>query len=257
MKSAPAIATISDDFDPTAIATIGHNRSPFDAIKQEIEDLFDEAKNFCDGEAIDSPELAAAITELHDKIHAAGQRADDLRIEEKRPLDEQVAAIQTRYHSLIGNTKAGKGKVVLGKDACQSLLTPWRVKVAAAARAEADRIAAEAAEATRLATEAIRASAGNLAERADAEEELVAAQRLTKTAARSWKAATTGTGLRSVWTAMLEDEASALDWAYGRDPDRFKALVQSMADEVVRGGVRSVPGFRVWEDKRASAGMAG
>lgn len=249
MSSAP-------DFDPTAIATIGHNQSPFEAIKQEIEDLFDEAKNFCDGEAIDSPELAAAITELHDKIHAAGQRADELRIEEKKPLDEQVAAIQTRYHSLIGNTKAGKGKVVLGKDACQSLLTPWRVKVAAAARAEADRIAAEAAEAARLATEAIRASAGNLAERADAEELLASSKKLEKTAARSWKAATTGTGLRTVKVVTMVDEDAAMEWGWGRAPEEYKALAQSLAEAAVRAGMATVPGFAVKDEHVAMAGRA-
>jgi hypothetical protein len=240
------------DFDPTAIATIGHNRSPFDAIKAEIEDLFDEAKNFCDGGAIDSPELAAAITELHDKIHAAGQRADDLRIEEKRPLDEQVAAIQTRYHSLIGNTKGGKGKVVLGKDACQSLLTPWRVKVASAARAEADRIAAEAAEATRLATEAIRASAGNLAEREAAEELLADAKKLEKTAARSWKAATTGTGLRTTWRADLVDIDLALDHYWKTHQSSFEDLVRELAATDVRADKRGVPGFNVVEIKVAA-----
>lgn len=249
----PRTASV-DDFDPTAIAGPGHNQSPFDAIKAEIEDLFDEAKNFCDGAAIDSPELAAAITELHDKIHNAGQRADILRTEEKKPLDEQVAAIQTKYHALIGNTKAGKGKVVLGKDACQSLLTPWRVRLAAEKQAEADRIAKEAADKLAAATAAIRASAGNLAERADAEEALVDAQKLTKTAARSWKAATTGTGLRSVKVVTMVDEEKAMDWAYARSPDEFKALVQSMAEAAVRGGMAVVPGFTVTEEKVAGVG---
>lgn len=244
------------DFDPTAIATIGHNQSPFDAIKQEIEDLFLEASNFCDGEPIDSPELAAAITELHDKIHAAGQRADLQRTEEKKPLDEQVAAIQTKYHALIGNTKAGKGKVVLGKDACQSLLTPWRVRVAAEKQAEADRIAKEAADKLAAATAAIRESAGNLAARAEAEVALADANKLTKVAARNWKAATTGTGLRTVKIVTMVDEEQAMEWGWGRAPDEYKALAQQMAEAAVRGGMTAVPGFTVTEEKVAAAGRA-
>lgn len=137
----------------------------------------------------------------------------------------------------------------MGKEALGVLLAAWRKKVAdekaviaAAARAEADRIAAEAEA-------AIRASAGNLEEREKAEELLAEAKQVERFAKRADKAATTGTGLRTIWHCTLEDEGAALDWAYGRDPGAFKALVQSMAEGVVRGGMRSVPGFKVWDER--------
>ncbi|MFC7067424.1 hypothetical protein [Brucella rhizosphaerae] len=245
-------------FDPytiAAVAEMGHNNPPtsaYEAIRQEIEDLFDESKNFADGEAIDSAALAEAVTELHDKLHDAGKRADEVRKDEAKPHDDAKAEIQTRYNKLIGNTKtSGKGKVVLGKEVLQGLLTPWRNKVAAekeaaarAAREEADRVIREAQE-------AMQASAGNLEAREQAEELVKEAKQADRWAKREDKAATTGTGLRSVWHADMIDEGIALDWAYGRAPERFKAVVQAMAEETVRAGMRQVPGFKVREERVA------
>lgn len=261
-----------DPYDPRPISSghnggpplddepIGHNNPPdstnqlsaYETAKQEIEDLFDEAKNWADGEPITSQDMADAITALHDSLHEAGKRADEARIAEKEPLDKAVKEIQDRYNKLIGNTKTtGKGKVVLGKEALQTLLTPWRTKVAAekeaaakAAREEADRIAAEAQA-------AIRASDGNLEEREKAEELLKEAKQVDRWAKREDKAATTGTGLRTVWHADLVDEGAALDWAYGKAPERFKDVVRQMANEAVRAGLRSVPGFKIWDEKVA------
>ncbi|MGF9564139.1 hypothetical protein AAIH70_11550 [Neorhizobium sp. BT27B] len=250
-------------FDPFAIAT-GHNggpplddepandnQTPFDALKTELDDLFDEAKNFCDGEPIDSDEMATAITELHDRIHECGTRAEALRVAEKKPLDDKVAAIQAKFHPLIGNTKAGKGKVVLGKDACQSLLTPWRKKVADEKAAEAAKKAAEAAAATKAAEDAIRSSSGNLSAREEAEELLADAKKLERGAKRADKAATTGLGLRSVWNVNIADDAKALDWAFEHAPGEFMAMALSLAEEQVRKGVRSIEGFSIVEDKVA------
>lgn len=241
------------DFNPTDIAGVPktHNQDPFDTLKQELDDLFDEAKNFCDGEPIGSEEMAAAITELHDRIHDCGSRAEKLRVAEKKPLDDQIAAIQAKYHPLIGNTKAGKGKVVLGKDACQSLLTPWRKKVADDKAAEAAAKAAEAAAATKAAEEAIRSSSGNLGAREYAEELLADAKKLERGAKRADKAATTGTGLRTVYKVDFADQEKALDWAFGYAPGEFIAMALSLAEEQVRRGVRQLPGFSIVEDKVA------
>ena len=135
-----------DPYNARTTARAGHNNPPtsaYETIKQEIEDLFDEAKNFADGEAIENQALADAVTELHDKLHDAGKRADDVRKDEAKPHDDAKAEIQARYNKLIGNTKtSGKGKVVLGKEVLQGLLTPWRIKVAAEkeAAAKADAI---------------------------------------------------------------------------------------------------------------------
>lgn len=242
-------------YDPYTVAAVQtlapktHNQDPYTIVKHEIEDLFDEAKNFADGEPIDSQGMHDAIEKLYDGLHEAGKRADDLRVEEKKPLDAAVQAVQDKYNPLI---QPKKGKVALGKEALGTLLAAWRKKLAdekaeaaRLARVEADRIAAEAQA-------AIRASSGNLEARVEAEELLEQAKKVERFAKRADKAATTGTGLRTIWRCTLEDEAKALDWAYGRAPERFNELVQSMAEETVRAGMRSVPGFRVWDDKVAA-----
>jgi hypothetical protein len=261
MKPAPAIATVPDDFDPFSVPGLGHNQppeetapqpTPFDLVKTEIEDLFMEATNWCDGEPIADQATHDAIEKLYDGLHAAGAKAEKLRVAEKEPFDTAIAEIQARFAPLIADNKSVKGKVTLGKQELAKLLTPWRTRVAAEKAAEAARVAAAAAEATRIATEAIRASSGNLAAREEAEEQLADAKRLEKTARRWDKAATTGTGLRTVWVATLKDAEAGLDWAYARSPERFAELVQQMADEAVRSGVRTIPGFVV-EDKKVAA----
>lgn len=244
-----------DNYDPYSAnprAVAGNNQSPYERIKTEIEDLYAEAKNFADGEPIANQEQADAVTELHDSLHAKGKEADDLRAKEKEPHDKAAAEVQARFNLLIGNTKTtGKGKVVLGKEVLAGLLTPWRnaeaakkEAIARAAREEADRIAAQAQA-------AIRASAGNLEAREDAEQLLRDAKATDRDAKRADKAATTGTGLRTIWHCKLEDEVSALEWAYSRAPEQFIALVQSMAEGVVRSGVRAVPGFAVTSERIA------
>lgn len=236
-------------------ATIGHNNPPlsaYETVKQEIEDLFEEAKHWADGEPITSQDMADAITTLHDSLHEAGKRADEARVAEKEPLDKAVKEIQDRYNKLIGNTKTtGKGKVVLGKESLQTLLTPWRTRIAAEKEAAAKAALEEADRIAREAEAAIRASAGNLEGREKAEELLKAAKQVGRWAKREDKAATTGTGLRTVWHADLVDEGAALDWAYGKAPERFKDVVQQMANEAVRSGLRSVPGFLVREERVA------
>lgn len=247
MKPVPATAVVSDDFNPLAVA--GHNAPPEVVIFQEIDDLFMEAKNWADGEPITSQEMADAITTLREGIHEAGKKADALRVEEKKPHDDAAKAVQDKYNPYV---QPKKGRVDMAKSALDALLTPWRTRVAAEKAAEAARIAAAAEAARRTAQEAMQASAGNLAEREAAEELLADAKALEKTARRSEKAATTGLGLRTVWEAVLENEEVAMDWCWGRARAEVLAVAQRNADELVRSGVRQVPGFRVVERKVAA-----
>lgn len=245
------------DFNPldvataAAQATIGHNQPPQDpteAALQAIADLFDEAKNWADGEPITSVEMHDAITDLKAQLHEAGKVAEALRVEAKKPHDDAIAEIQALFNPFV---QPKKGKVDMGKAALDDLLAAWRKKVADEKAAEARRIAAEAEAARQAAVAAMQASSGNLAAREEAEELLADAKALERVAKKADKAATTGTGLVTRWVAVMVDEEAALDWAYGRAADEFLAVAQRNADEVVRAGVRSVPGFRVEEQKVA------
>lgn len=239
------------EFHPTDIAGIGHNATPeppYIAIFIEIDDLYDEAKNWADGEAISSQEMHDAIEKLYDGLHEAGKRADALRVEEKKPLDEKVKEIQDRYNKYI---QPKKGRVDLAKSTLGALLAPWRKKVADENAAIAAKQAAEAAAAKEAAEAAIRSSSGNLGAREYAEELLADAKKLERGARLADKAATTGTGLRSVWNVNIADEEKALDWAFTHAPGDFMAMALSLAEEQVRGGVRSIEGFSIVEDKVA------
>lgn len=251
MKPAPATGVVPDNFNPmaTRVITPQDNQPPELLLFQEIDDLYEEARNWADGEPITSQEMADAITELREGIHEAGKKADALRVEAKRPHDEAAAAVQSLFNPYV---QPKKGRVDMAKSALDSLLTPWRTRVAAEKAAEAARIAAEAEAARLAAQEAMQASAGNLAEREAAEGLLADAKALEKTARRSEKAATTGLGLRTTWRAELVDEEAAMDWLWARAKDEVLAVAQRNADEVVRAGLRQVPGFRVVEEKRAA-----
>lgn len=245
------------DFNPldvattAAAATIGHNQppqDPTDAALQAIADLFDEAKNWADGEPINSQEMHDAITDLKAQMHEAGKVAEELRVAAKKPHDDAIAVIQDKFNPFV---QPKKGKVDMGKKALDELLAAWRVRVAAEKAAEARRIA-EAAEAARQAANAaMQASSGNLAAREEAEERLAEAKALEKTAKKADKAATTGTGLVTRWVAVMDDEEAAMDWTWGRAKAELLAVAQRNADEVVRAGVRSVPGFVVKDEKVA------
>src|SRR5690554_4940301 len=92
-------------------ATIGHNNPPSDPVDEALElidSLYDEAKHWADGEPITSEEMHDAITKLYDSLHEAGKTADALRVEAKKPLDEQIKAIQDRFNPFI---QPKKGKI--------------------------------------------------------------------------------------------------------------------------------------------------
>jgi len=256
---------VSTTFDPTAIAGATetslppktHNQppeAPEVALFQQIDDLYDTAKDFADGEPIADDKMEAVITGIYNDLHKLGKEADELRVAEKKPLDDAVKAIQDKYNKYI---QPKKGRVDMAKAALGDLLAPYRNAKRLAAEAEARRIAEEAETARIAANAAMQASSGNLAEREEAEERLAEAKRLETTARRANKAATTGTGLRTVWSAEIADESAALDWAYNHAPGEFMALALSLANEQVRAGVRSLPGFKVVEEKVAATGRAG
>lgn len=231
--------------------TMGGNMSPFDLIVAEIESLYDEAKNWADGSDIENDEQDAALDTLDKALLKAGQEANKLRAEEKDPLDKQVEAIQAKFHPLIGDTKAGKGKVILARAALAPIRTRYKAKKQAEAQAKAD-AARKAAEAERLAAqEAMRASSGNLKAREQAEQQVAAAEAAEKIANKATKAATTNTGLRTKWVAEMVDPRAAVAAMWKRDPQAFVDLAQTLAQQAALSGVREIDGFNIKEEKVA------
>lgn len=246
-----------------AISMIGHNggpeMTPFDAVKANIDDLYDEALLWLDGDPISTQDQADALNTLMSKIKDAAKAADDQRILEKKPLDEAIDEIQGRYNPLISgffSKNKTAGKATMAMDAAKKALKPYldeldrrQQEAARLAREEADRKQREAMEAMRA-----RDSA-NLAQREEAERLAHEAKLAEASAnrAENAKAHAKGegraTGLRTIHRAVMADRKTAAAWVWVDHNDALMEFIQDLADKAVRAGKRQIPGFDVVEEK--------
>lgn len=240
----------------TALSTTGNDRiamggnmAAWEVVFGEIDAYYDEAKNWAsDGFKVENQEQADQLDELDKALLRAGQEADALRIEEKRPHDEAAQAVQDKYNPYV---QKGKGKVDVARSTLKQLLTAWRTEQQRIKAEAAEKARREAEEERRLAEEAMRASSGDLEAREQAEQQLQAAKQAESFAKKADKAATTGTGLRTKWVPKLTDRNAAIKHYWQKDPAAFERLVLDMAMTEVRQGVRSIPGFTIEEVKVA------
>jgi hypothetical protein len=244
------------------IAGIGHNQPPepmtaFEAVKINITDLYEEARQWLDGTPVETQEQADAINTLKATIRDAIKAAEEQRVKEKAPLDEQIAEIQARYNELIGSNKSVTGLAIKAEQACNAALKPYLLKLAEQ-QAEATRIAQEAAaKAQAEAAEAVRQrDAANLESREAAEAKIRAAQMAEEAAKRAEKAKAhakgdgRATGLRTVYRAEMTDFKAAAAWTWKERNEELRAWVQEQADKAVRDQkLRSIPGFNIIEEK--------
>ena len=226
----------------------GKNITPFDEAVLELEDLLTEARAWADGEPITTQEQCDALDKLDKAIAAAGKKLDALRVEEKRPLDEQVDAIQARFNPYI---QPKKGKVDIARAALNPPRAAFKAEQARI-KEEAARKAREEAEAlARKAEEEIRASKGNLEAREKAEETLALAKDAEGFAKRQEKRAETGNGLRTIYRPTLVDLNAAIKHYWSTRRDDFADLVQGLAAADVRNGKREIPGFEITAESKA------
>lgn len=231
--------------EPNPRAVIGANRTPAELIFDEIQDLYDTAKDFCDGAAVADQDTADALTKIMEDIHDAGKRAEEIRLAEVAPLNDAKDAIQAIFNPYI---QKGKGKVDLAKSSLSALLAPWRKRLADEAALAARKLREEADAKAAAARAAMQTTVGNLAEREKAESLAKEAKALDQIAR---KADNKPTGLVTRWTAKLVDFEKAADWAFERDRTKFVETVQAIADAAVRMGLHTIPGFVVEESKVA------
>lgn len=236
----------------TAIDMRGHNAPPpIEAHKMHIEELFEEAKGFLDGEPIANQDQADAIGKLLGMLREARKGADEQRATEKRPHDEAGKAVQAAWKPLIDLTATAES-------VAKKALAPWleaRETEARAAAEAARREADEKAAAARAAQQA--AATDDLAARHAADEAAKIADRANKAANRAEKAKPMAAGhgravsLRSVWSATLADPVAALRYYKTQQADELKAWLQDQADRDVRAGTRVIPGFTITEERIA------
>jgi hypothetical protein len=226
------------------------NITPFDELVLEIDGLFDEAANWADGTSIDTQQQCDEIDRLDKMLLDAGKRLDALRIEEKRPLDEQVQAIQDRYNPYI---QPKKGKVDLARASLNPIRAAWKERERQRKEAEIAKEREEAAAVRANAERLIRESSGNLAARVDAEHMLDSAVMAERDVKRAAKAAATGNGLRRAYEVTVSNlnVAARHYWADPRLAAGLRTLVHSLATDDVRAGKREIPGISIVEVRKA------
>lgn len=231
------------------------NVTPFDLIAESAEDLIAEARHYADGEGVATQGQADDVSRIIEGLRQIAKAADDQRKVENKPHDDAKAAVQEKYAPLFADPKVkNPGKVFKAIDALKACLQPYLAKLDAEKR-EAERVAREAADkAARDAAEAMRAAqASDLTAREAAEAKIAeaeAAQKLAKAASGDKAHATGGTramGLRTVWKAALTDPHAAAAHYWRTNPEAFNAVLQKLADDDVRAGKRTIPGFDVTE----------
>lgn len=238
-----------------AVATIGHNRSPFEMSKEAIEDLYSEAKNWLDGEDIASQEQADMVQKLLRDIQSAKKEADERRKEEVKPFDEAKAEVQERYNALIGKTKSVTGIAILAEDACKEALAPWLRKVDEENRRKAEEARKAAEEKQRLAMEAMQnrksLEDSEAAERAvqDAKAAEAEARKLGNAKA-SAKGAGRAVTLRDYYEPTVVNETEFARWIWTAHRDAMAEFLNTMAVKLVASGVHKIPGVEVKHERR-------
>lgn len=225
--------------------------TPFDGFSVHIGDLYEEAKNFLDGEAISSEGEAEAVAALLSQLRTASKDADKCRAAEKKPHDDAAKAVQAKWKPLLDRCD-------LATDAAKKALVPWLQKVEDEQRAIAEAARKEAEERANAAAEAARKTAANdIGAREETERLIKDADEAAKVAkkAAGTKAHAAGgaraVGLRSYYSPTLIDPVEALKHYRATRPAELRAFLTRLAETDVHNGARSVPGFEIIEERRA------
>lgn len=243
------------------LAEIGHNNpppDPFEAIRVHMDDLLTEARNWADGAKVESQDQADEISRLIEDLNLAIRAADGVRVEEKAPLDRQIAEIQDRYNLWIAPLKnKTPGKLPMAIEALKTTLKPWLDELDRQMRAEAERKRLEAEEAARVAAEAARAAAPeDLSAREEAEDLIATAARADAEAKRAEGAkahalgGSRALGLKRTYTPVMIDRKAALIHYATTRTDELAAFLVGLAEADVREGRRQIPGFEIQEGTR-------
>lgn len=230
---------------------IGHNQPPagFETCRTAINDLYEEAKQWLDGEPITDQEQADALNTLAARIREAAKLAEENRKLEAKPFDDGKAEVQARYKPL-------KSMADAALDSVKAALKPYLLELDRKQREAAEQARKEA-EAKRIEAElafAVRDSA-NLDQREEAEKLLSEARAAEANAAKAEKAKahakgdSRATGLRTQWQTIIVNESAAMQWAWKTYRSEMLAACLELAKAEVRRGKRQIDGFEIIEEK--------
>jgi hypothetical protein len=205
-----------------ANSTGAEDENSFDGLKDRIEDLARDADKLIAAGAAADQAAADRASDLANRLAELQKTADAARAAEKKPLDEQVAAVQAKWKPLLGAADVYKRIKA-------AVITPFLVAEAAKQRA-AQEAAQRAAEASAKTGEIIP------------EPQQRAAPKAGASGRRS-------VALRTVKVVTITDRAAVL--AFFADNPIITEALQKMAEKATAAGV-TVPGVAVTEEQRAA-----
>lgn len=226
-------------------AEVGHNNppeelTPFEALGEEIADIYSEAMHWLDGDAITEAQ-APEIEKISAAVKALSKLECAMFKETKEPHRLAGLEVDQAHNPLkkaLEDTKA----------TCNEVLTPLRIARENARLAEEQRLRDESAAAQKAAQEAAQNSQGNLAEKQRMDE--LENQAKHQTAAAN-KIAKKATGLRTSYVTTLTNSADAATHYFNAQREEFDAFLLSLAKSDVRAGQRDIPGFEITQVKTA------
>lgn len=236
-----------------ALAVAGHNNppTPFDEIREEIDGLYLEAKNWLDGSGVNTEADANGVSKLLDMLRQAEKKADKMRVDEKKPHDDAGKAVQAKFKPLLDCASRAI-------DVCKGALTPY-LRKQEEARQEAAKIAREEAEAAERAAQAAFAASGpsDLEMREEAERlaeaakgAAAAANRIEKERAQA-KGGARAVSLRTTYRAEITDQQAFARWAWINCRADLDEFLETLAKRFAKSGVNAPPGITIHEDQGA------
>ena len=231
--------------------------TPFDAHRINLDDLLVEARNWADGEPAATQAQVDEIARLIDDLNAGAKAMEAERLVEKRPLDDQIQAIQDRYNVYLAPLKnKTPGKVPTAIDALNAAKRPFLLALEEALEAKRKQAREEAEKAAREAAEAARqANAASLEEREAVDAKIKAAedaQRAAKIADNAKAHAHGGAraqGLRTRVLAEVTDLDAAVRHYWSENRPAFAELIQKLADDDARQNRRAAKGVTFREER--------
>ena len=223
------------------------NTPPDIAFSTAIDDLYEEAGNWLDGEPLANQQQADAVGLIMTRLRSIRKDADAARKVEKKPHDDAAKAVQDKWLPIL--TKAERAI-----EAAQRPLTDWL------ARQEAERLAQEEAaraEANRLAQEAAAMARTTLADAEAHDAAVDAAKAAEKAVGRIAKGKTQIAGdtraivLRTYHETELSDAPAALRWLRENRPTELREAVLALVKAEPLDMRRAIPGVTITEHKRA------
>lgn len=206
-----------------ANSTGTEDENSFDGLKDRIEDLARDAQKLIDAGPAADQSAADRASDLANRLAELQKTADAARAAEKKPLDEQVAAVQAKWKPLLGAAD-------IYKRIKAAVITPFLVAEAAKMRAaeEAARKAADEA-----------AKAGQTVPEAQPQ----------RAAPKAGSGGRRSVALRTVKVVTIADRAAVL--AFFAEYEQITEVLQKLAEKVTAAGV-TVPGVTVTEEQRAA-----